>query len=131
MTTAEQVRQELERQRELHAPYLKDLAPPLRDERVRVPLSSFDWRVETAEDRSDFPGALAGQGKWRRVKIPHYGPPMGRATAYYRTEFEVTQAMLDKGALFVHFNGVDYIAHVVRQRVTRRLPRRTLRALRV
>ena len=28
------------------------------------------------------------------MKIPHYGPPMGRAVTYYRTEFEVTPAML-------------------------------------
>ena len=112
MTTAEQVRQELERQLEIHAPYLKDLAPPLEGERVRVSLDSFDWRVETAGDRSDFLGTLAGQGKWQRVKIPHYGPPMGRAVTYYRTEFDVTQAMLDKGALFACFKGVDYKTHV-------------------
>ena len=71
--------------------------------RIRVPLESFDWRVETEEDRRDFAGTLAGQGKWQQVKIPHYGPPMGRAVTYYRTAFEVTPAMLEKGALFVRF----------------------------
>ena len=112
MTTVEQLREELQRQREHLAPYLKDLAPPLEDVRIRVPLESFDWRVETAEDRADFPATLAGQGQWQRVKIPHYGPPMGRAVTYYRTTSTSRQAMLDKGALFVHFKGVDYKAHV-------------------
>ena len=79
---------------------------------MRIALDSFDWRVETAEDRADFATTLAGQGKWQRVKIPHYGPPLGRAVTYYRTTFEVTPAMLEKGALFVSFKGVDYKAHV-------------------
>ena len=112
MTTAEQVSAELQRQRELHAPYLKDLAPPLADMRLRVPLDSFDWRIETEQDRADFTATLAGQGQWQQVKIPHYAGPMGRAVTYYRTAFDVTPAMLEKGALFVRFQGVDYKAHV-------------------
>jgi hypothetical protein len=112
MTTAEQLRAELARQRERHGPFLKDLAPRLEEERLRVPLKSFDWRVETEQDRTEFTATLAGQGKWEPVTIPHYGPPMGRAVTYYRTEFDVTPAMLEKGALFVHFKGVDYKAHV-------------------
>lgn len=112
LTTAEQLREELQRQRERHAPYLKDLAPPLEDSRLRTPLDSFDWRIETADDRTDFAMTLAGQGKWEQVTIPHYGPPMGRAVTYYRTTFDVTPAMLEKGALFACFKGVDYKAHV-------------------
>jgi hypothetical protein len=112
ITTAEQLRAELERQRAAHAPFLKDLAPPLEDARLRVPLSSFDWRIESAEDRADFAATLAGQGKWQRVKIPHYGGPLGQAVTYYRTAFELTRAMLDKGAVLVRFKGVDYKAHV-------------------
>jgi hypothetical protein len=112
ITTAEQLRAELQRQRNAHAPFLKDLAPPLDDARIRVPLDSFDWRLETAADRTDFTATLAGQGKWEQVKIPHFGPPMGRAVTYYRTTFDVTPAMLAKGALFVNFKSVDYKAHV-------------------
>ncbi len=85
--------------------------PPFEDLRLRAALDSFDWRIENDEDRRDFSTTLAGKGEWRRVKIPHYGPPMGRATTYYRTEFDVTAAMLAKGALFVCFKGVDYKAH--------------------
>jgi hypothetical protein len=112
ITTVEQLAAELRRQRDLHAPFLKDLAPPLEDARLRVPLESFEWRVETEQDRTDFAGTLAGQGRWQQVKIPHYGPPMGRAATYYRTSFDVSPAMLAKGSLFVCFKGVDYRAHV-------------------
>ena len=112
ITTEAQLTAELERQRASHAPFMKDLAPALKDQRVRLPLRSFDWRVETDADRTDFVSTLAGQGQWKKVTIPHYGGPMGRVSTYYRTTFEVTPAMLAKGALFAHFNGVDYKAHV-------------------
>lgn len=113
MATEEELREELKRQREIHAPYLQDLAPPLADGRLRTVLDSFDWRIETEADRTDFAGTtLAGKGDWQRVKLPHYGGPMGRAATYYRAEFDVTAAMLAKGAIFVHFQGVDYLAHV-------------------
>ena len=112
ITTAEQLRKELEQQRAAHAPYLADRAPAVPETRIGVPLESFDWRIETEDDRRDFAGTVAGKGSWERVKIPHYGPPMGTAVTYYRTQFDVTQQMLDHGALFVHFKGVDYKAHV-------------------
>ncbi len=112
IATAEQLRAELQRQRELHRPYLQNLAPPLEKTRIRAPLTSFDWRLETEADRHDFAGVLEGRGAWQRVKIPHYGGPMGRAVAYYRTEFELTAEMLAEGAAFVRFQGADYKAHV-------------------
>ena len=70
------------------------------------------WRVETASDCRHFSGVLAGGGKWTRVQIPHYGGPLGRAAAYYRTAFTVTRKMMSRGALFACFRGVDYKAHV-------------------
>ncbi|MCK5119975.1 MAG: glycoside hydrolase family 2, partial [Candidatus Latescibacteria bacterium] len=36
----------------------------------------------------------------------------GKAVTYYRTRFEVTEAMMERGALFLRFKGVDYKAHV-------------------
>ena len=60
----------------------------------------------------DFLGTLAGHGAWTKVTIPHYGPPLGRAVTYYRTSFDVTEAMLGKGSLWACFDGVDYKAHV-------------------
>lgn len=112
LDSAEKLQAELARQRKHYEPFLADLAPKLPDTRMVVPIESFDWRVESEQDRKDFVGTLAGQGKWERVRIPHYGAPLGKAVTYYRTTFPVTQAMLDRGALFVRFGAVDYKAHV-------------------
>jgi len=112
LDSAEKLQAELARQRKHYQPFLADLAPKLPESRIVVPIESFDWRVETELDRKDFGGTLAGRGKWKRVRIPHYGEPLGRVATYYRTTFQVTQAMLDRGAVFVRFGGVDYKAHV-------------------
>lgn len=103
---------ELKRQREVFEPFLKNYAPELENKRISVPLDSFAWRIETDNDRQDFPRVLAGDGQWQQVQIPHYGPPLGKAVTYYRTEFNVTPEMLAKGALFICFKGVDYKSHV-------------------
>ena len=112
LDTPEKLRAELARQRERRGPFLRDLAPALPETRLVAPVGEFDWRLQTDGDRADFAGVLRGEGAWERVAIPHYGGPLGRATAYYRACLEVTEAMLANGALFVRFNGVDYKAHV-------------------
>lgn len=94
------------------APFLADLAPALSQERLRLELTEFDWREETDADRRSFGGVLAGDGDWTPVKLPHYGPPLGRAVTYYRARFEVTVAMLNQGSLWACFDGADYKAHV-------------------
>lgn len=93
-------------------PFMRELAPAVSEKRIKLNLDSFAWRKETSTDKKDFPGVLQGNGNWEQVRIPHFGAPLGKAVTYYRTQFEVTQAMIDKGAVFVHFNGVDYKAHV-------------------
>lgn len=112
MDSAKKLNRELIRYRRLYAKYLKDLAPPLESDRIQLPINEFDWRVETESDLSDFVGTLAGEGDWKRVTIPHFGPPLGKAVTYYRTEFRCTDEMLAKGSVFVSYKGVDYKAHV-------------------
>ena len=116
LDTAEALRAELGRMRHRYAPFLRNLAPALESLRVTVPIETFDWRIETptyvGADRADLAGVLKGDGDWERVRIPHYGGPLGRAVTYYRTTFQVTEAMRRKGALFLRFGGVDYRAHV-------------------
>lgn len=110
--TPEKLARALDRSREKHAKFLVNHAPRLFTGRTAVSLEKFDWRLETAADRADFMTVLRGEGEWTPVTIPHYGPPEGRATAYYRTTFELTAAMLASGAIFLCFRGVDYKAHV-------------------
>lgn len=112
LTTAEGLRKELERYRRRFAPFMANHAPPLNTSRSVLPLERFDWRVQAEEDLQDFTSVLAGHGAWEEVIIPHYGPPLGLATTYYRTSFTVTREQLDTGAAFVCFKGVDYKAHV-------------------
>jgi len=102
---------ELSRQRRKHAKFLRDLAPPTERTRDRFELREFDWRVETDEDLSDFSSTLAGAGRWEKVKIPHYGAPLGKAVTYYRTEFDLDESMFERGRVWLCFRGVDYIAH--------------------
>jgi hypothetical protein len=110
--TAEGLRKELTKYRKKMTPFLADHAPAMTDTRIAADLAEFDWRVEREADRRDFPATLAGDGAWQRVSIPHYGPPLGRAVTYYRTTFTVTPTMLERGAMFVAFDGVDYRADV-------------------
>ncbi|HVU26327.1 MAG TPA: glycoside hydrolase family 2 TIM barrel-domain containing protein [Verrucomicrobiae bacterium] len=112
LNTADDIRRELAKLRRRMSKFLVNLAPSIRTSRISIPLESFDWRQETEDDRRNFLSTLSGAGRWDRVSIPHYGPPLGRAVTYYRTDFEITADMLATGALFAVFDGVDYKAHV-------------------
>ncbi len=112
LDTPAKLQRELARQRRLHEPFLRNLAPVPQPTRITLPLAEFDWRVETPADRADLALPLSGAGEWQRVRIPHYGGPLGRAVTYYRTTCQVSPEMLAKGSLWVCFKGVDYKAHV-------------------
>jgi hypothetical protein len=98
--------------RERMMPFLKKLAPALPVTRGVQRIDSFQWRRETDADRADFASVLSGGGVWETVRIPHYGGPLGRAVTYYRTTFELSPAMLERGAMFICCKGVDYKAQV-------------------
>ena len=110
--TAETLKRELDSARNRYAPYLRDLTPLGSTGRRRLSIDSMQWRLETEQDRLDFTSTLAGKGDWKPVAIPHYGPPMGHAVAYYTREVELDEAMLGAGSLLVSFRGVDYKAEV-------------------
>jgi hypothetical protein len=122
LDTAEKLQRELARQRRRFARFQRDLAPAPPATRIAVPLTEFDYWL--ADPRSpdvpygisprpsDYPlRSAAPTATTQHVSIPHYGGPIGKATACYRTAFDVTEQMLAKGALFVCFRGVDYRAH--------------------
>jgi beta-galactosidase/beta-glucuronidase len=102
---------ELARLREVWAPFLERQAPVLESIRERTELTRFDWRLDNTARPERLPEAMAGQGDWESVSVPHYGPPMGRATAFYRRVFEFDSLPGGK-RLWLHFEGVDYIAKV-------------------
>jgi len=112
LDTSEKLKGELKRQRRRYEKFLQDFAPRLESTRLKREIKEFDWRVQTKEDLANLSGPLNGAGQWEKIQIPHYGGPLGRAVTYYRTTFPVTKPMLEKGALFLSFKGVDYKAHV-------------------
>lgn len=112
MATGEELRAELDQMKRQYAPFMRDVAPRLETLRRRVPLDSFDWRIGTDADRGNLPAVMRDEGRWEEVRIPHFGPPLGRAVTYYRKEVELAPDMLGTGSLFVCFKGVDYKAQV-------------------
>jgi hypothetical protein len=112
LDSAAKLQHELARQRRRYARFMRNLAPEPERTRLAILLDKFDWRIQTPADLTDPTQPLQGKGEWIKVRIPHYGGPLGRATTLYRTTFQVTEEMLAKGALFVCFKGVDYRAHV-------------------
>lgn len=110
--TAAQLKSELRHYRKRFALFQQKLAPDLPVTRIRLAIEQFAYRLQTGEDCREPLLPLAGGGEWESVSIPHYGGPLGRARAYYRATFEVTPEMIGLGCLFVHFQGVDYLAHV-------------------
>jgi len=112
LDTPAKLQRELARQRRRFAPFMRDLAPALESLRQIIPITRFDWRLQTPEDAADFGRVLAGAGKWQTVSIPHYGGPIGKAIAYYRTTFDLGAQPASEMRWFICFKGVDYKAHV-------------------
>jgi hypothetical protein len=112
MTTAEELTGELEKLREIYHPYMRSYSPAPKIHRKRQCLDTFDWRLETPEDKGNLQAVMSGGGAWECVTIPHYGGPIGVAAAYYRTEFILEEDFFQTGNLFICFMGADYKAHV-------------------
>ncbi|HLP38184.1 glycoside hydrolase family 2 protein [Lacibacter sp.] len=112
MDTQEELQQELQKMRKQYEPFLKNIAPQIQNKRISFSLEKFDWRIETAADRRDFLNVVNGKGQWQSVSIPHYGPPIGKAVTYYRTNLNLPTEAFAKDALYIVFKAVDYKAHV-------------------
>ena len=92
--------------------FLQNLAPEFESLRSRKNLEEFDWKIETDADKNNFLNILQGKGNWEKVTIPHYGPPLGKAATWYKTEFQVQEKPVKDQSLFICFKGVDYKAHI-------------------
>ncbi|HWR98986.1 MAG TPA: hypothetical protein VN249_00150, partial [Prolixibacteraceae bacterium] len=89
ISTKEELAAELVKMRNRYEPFMQNLAPAPAETRKKIPLTEFNWRIETSADPADFAATLRGEGNWEKVKIPHYGPPLGRAVTYYFKEIEL------------------------------------------
>ncbi len=112
MSTSQQLRTALRKQRAHYEKFTRDLTPKPKRTRTRLALTEADWRIETAQDRTSLSRVFAGKGRWEKVPLPHYGEPLGRAAAYYRMSFTLSESMLKHESLYICFKAVDYKAHV-------------------
>lgn len=112
MDTPEELQKELALMKEKFFPFMANYAPKVKETRKQLPLTEFQWRIETNDDQQNFLETLKGKGDWTTVKIPHYGPPEGRAATYYYKEVELGEEMLEYKSQFICFKGVDYRAKV-------------------
>jgi len=112
ISTQQELDVEMDKLRARYIPFMQQLAPKVTEQRQRIALTEFDWRIATHADSTDFATTLQGAGKWTKISIPHYAPPLGRATTFYRKEMELTKDIVNHDAVFLHFKGVDYKAHV-------------------
>ena len=112
ISTKEELYAELDKMRTHYRPFLQNLAPVPSETRKQIPLTEFNWRIESPADLADIASTLRGEGMWEKVSIPHYGPPLGRAVTYYYKEIELSADDFAKGNLFICFKGVDYKASV-------------------
>jgi Glycosyl hydrolases family 2, sugar binding domain/Glycosyl hydrolases family 2/Glycosyl hydrolases family 2, TIM barrel domain len=111
ITTQQELNHKLKMMREKYQPFLADFAPS-RDKRPQMELFEFDWRIAEKSEWESEEAALNGKGNWTNVKIPHYEGPTGKAFSYYRKEIEISQDLLAKDCLFLHFQGVDYYSWI-------------------
>ncbi len=111
METQAQLEKALADMRNRFLSFLEHHAPNWVSPRNQTILKAFDWRVETPDDQQSFSRVLNGEGSWEEVEIPHFGEPLGNAVTYYRCQFEC-EKIKENESLFIHFNGVDYLANV-------------------
>ena len=112
MSTEEELLKELEKQREYYKPFMENLAPAPCNLRTRKYLKTFQYRLQTEADQKCFLDVLSGKGEWETVNIPHFWGPIGEHTAYYRTNFKLSEEDFNNKNVFVYFKAVDYKAHV-------------------
>jgi len=92
--------------------FLADVAPSIRNRRTTKRLKTFEWRCDVhGKSSTNLAEDLSCTG-WRKVTLPHYGPPTGKATAWYRTTFDLSRESLEGRGLWIAIEGADYLARV-------------------
>lgn len=108
ITTKEEMLEGLSGLQTRYLPFLKDIAPEMKEVRSEMRIAKMQFRYETEADKKDFGLLLRGEGEWKEIDMPYYHGQQGPLTAWYRVEIDVTEEMLSKPSLMIHFNGSDY-----------------------
>jgi hypothetical protein len=108
MSDKDGLKKEIKRLRKKMSGFLQNHAPALNFTRKTIEIKKFKYRLQTEQDKGNMANPLQGKGQWENIEIPHYGGPTGRATAFYRTTFEVKSSDFKSKTSWVCFSGVDY-----------------------
>lgn len=112
ISTKEEVEDGIEKLRKKYSVFLKDLAPEMENRRPSFRIEKMQFRYESLSDQSDFVGLINGEGVWKEIDMPYYHGPQGPSTAWYRVVIDVPYGIMEKDAVFLHFNGSDYYTDV-------------------
>ncbi|MCQ2770778.1 MAG: hypothetical protein MJ236_03145 [Clostridia bacterium] len=111
MSTKAELDMEICNLKNKYSKFLMCHAPKFDSLRQRTYIDEFDFRVQNDKDIKNLSKVIMGEGSWEKVKIPHYGDPVGKGTTYYRTDIYINNVDVSKSYI-LHFDGVDYIAKI-------------------
>ncbi|MFV0338153.1 MAG: glycoside hydrolase family 2 protein [Chthoniobacterales bacterium] len=93
-------------------PFLQNFAPSVTSKREKFLVTKADWRLVDRTELGRWDEILSSGDAWETVKLPHYGGPVGPATALYRSTVELPENFAQSGRVFLCFRGADYKAQV-------------------
>lgn len=80
LSTQKEIETELKSLRKRYAPFIKDIAPKMKEKRVSFRVEKMQFRYETEEDLKNFQGLVEGKGSWTLIDMPYYHGPQGIST---------------------------------------------------
>ena len=111
-SNADELRAGVNALREKAAPFLRNLASALESRRERTRITEADWRLVDRESLGQWQRICGSDEGWEKIRLPHYGGPVGPATAIYRSTVELSEEFLANRRVFLCFRGADYTAQV-------------------
>lgn len=108
LSTQKEIETELKSLRKRYAPFIKDIAPKMKEKRTSFRVEKMQFRYETEEDLKNFQGLVEGNGSWTLIDMPYYHGPQGISTAWYRQEISIPSEIMSMPSVYLHFNGSDY-----------------------
>ena len=101
----------LESERVRTAGFLSEQAPPLEESRTRQQITTLEWKNEDFAPIAS-PAVLMKENEgWESISLPHVIGPIGKATCFYRSDFEIKELPAQKRVFFC-CTSADYLAEI-------------------
>lgn len=111
-SSAEDLQEGVRRLRKEAEPFLRECAPTMPSKRERRFVTDADWRLVDRKDLGQWQSLCELKDGWKSIRLPHYGGPVGPATAIYRSIIDLPSSFPDGRRVFLCFQGADYVAQV-------------------